>query len=90
MDLDLEAALRILIAGLVDKPAEVRIDASITDHSAHFEVQVADDEVGKILGKKGIYANSMRRLFGAAYANTGRSFNLAIVDPRRRGHPRGS
>ena len=75
--------LQILIEGLVDNPDAVSIDVVETDHMAHFEITVDPPDFGKVLGKKGAYARSMRRLWGAAFAKLGKSFNLHIIDPRR-------
>tara|TARA_Y100000310_G_scaffold343002_1_gene448686 strand:+ start:1974 stop:2207 length:234 start_codon:yes stop_codon:yes gene_type:complete len=72
-----------MIHSLVDNREAVLIMKQISQHSAHFEIQVADQDVGKLLGRKGVYANSIRRLWEAAYGKQGRGFHMHIVDPRR-------
>ena len=79
----LDQQLESLIYSLVDDHESVKIDKKITDHSAHFEVEVNPNDVGKLLGKRGVYANSIRRLWEAAYGKAGKGFTLHIVDPRR-------
>jgi len=88
----LDQLLTDLILSLIDDRDAVKIEKNISDHSAHFEVTVADPDVGKLLGRKGVHANSLRRVFEAAYGKTGRGFHLHIVDPRRQRseRPRGS
>jgi uncharacterized protein len=90
VNLDLDQLLEDMILNLVDDPSSVQIQKQISEHSAHFEVKVADSDVGKLLGRKGVYANSIRRLWEAAYGKTGRGFHLHIVDPRRARAPRSS
>jgi len=86
---ELDQQLEDLILSLVDDRESVQITKQISENSAHFEVQVADGDVGKLLGRKGVYANSIRRLWEAAYGKTGRGFHMHIVDPRRmRNHRR--
>lgn len=80
---ELDQMLEEMILTLVDDQESVHIRKQISDHSAHFEVRVADRDVGKLLGRRGVYANSIRRLWEAAYGKTGRGFHLHIVDPRR-------
>tara|TARA_Y100000310_G_scaffold316055_4_gene367344 strand:+ start:1542 stop:1781 length:240 start_codon:yes stop_codon:yes gene_type:complete len=79
-----------MIHSLVDDREAIHIRKQISDHSAHFEIKVADGDVGKLLGRRGIYANSIRRLWEAAYGKTGRGFHLHIVDPRREREHRSS
>lgn len=80
---DLEQMLLSMISSLVDDPASVRLDGTVTAHSAHFEVEVHPDDVGKLLGRGGVHAQSIRRLWRAAYGKNGQGFTLHIVDPRR-------
>jgi hypothetical protein len=78
-----EKALLALIEMLVDAPSDVRVDATITNHSAVFDIHVADADVGKVLGKKGAHAHALRTLFSAIYGKIGKRLHLQVVDPRR-------
>ncbi len=79
----IEPAIRSLIELLVDSPEKVRIDSTITEHSAVFDIHVSDEDVGKVLGKKGVHAHALRTLFGAIYGKLGKRLHLQVVDPRR-------
>jgi predicted RNA-binding protein YlqC (UPF0109 family) len=78
-----EKALRAIIEMLVDVPGDVRLEATVTNHSAVFDIHVADADVGKVLGKKGVHAHALRTLFGAIYGKLGKRLHLQVVDPRR-------
>ena len=78
-----EKALLAILEMLVDSPGQVKLDSTVTNHSAVFDIHVADSDVGKVLGKKGIHAHALRTLFGAIYGKLGKRLHLQVVDPRR-------
>ena len=79
-----EALLEELLENLSDDPSCLQIDKHVTAHSAIFDVHVSNDaEVGKVLGRGGAHAKTLRTLFTAIYGRLGRRFHLNIVDPRR-------
>jgi predicted RNA-binding protein YlqC (UPF0109 family) len=80
---DASELLEDVIKALVDEPDAVHIDTHVTPHTAMFEVHVHDDDVGKILGRKGAHAKALRVLFDAIYGKLGKRLHLQVVDPRR-------
>jgi hypothetical protein len=78
-----EILLRSLVKLLVDEPDGVKIDTTVTGHSAVFDIHVSDADVGKVLGKKGVHAHALRTIFGAIYGKLGKRLHLQVVDPRR-------
>lgn len=73
-----------IINSLVDHKDEVKIRSTITPHTAVFDIKVASKDVGKVLGKKGAYADALRTLFGAIYGRAGKKLHLQIyVDPKK-------
>jgi hypothetical protein len=78
-----EKALLAILEMLVDAPGQVKLESTVTKHSAVFDIHVADADVGKVLGKKGIHAHALRTLFGAIYGKLGKRLHLQVVDPRR-------
>ena len=75
--------LEDLIRAMVDEPDEVRIEGQETDRMAVFDVHVANNDVGKVLGKKGGHAIALRTIFEAIYSRLGKRLHLQVVDPRR-------
>lgn len=65
---------------LVDKPDEVSITAVEGEQSLILELKVADDDIGKIIGKKGRIARSIRILLSAIATKTDKRVNLHIID----------
>jgi uncharacterized protein len=79
-----EDLLKWIVQSMANQPDKVEVVLSLTEHSAMFDIHVGDGDFGMIVGKKGIYADSMRRIFGAIYGKSGRRLNLQVIDPRRR------
>jgi uncharacterized protein len=65
---------------LVDKPEEVSVTEIATDNSSLVELRVAKTDIGKVIGKDGRTAQSMRTLLSALAAKEGRRAHLDIVD----------
>ena len=67
---------------LVDDPMEVYINQHQRGSTTIFELQVAKEDMGRVIGKGGRVANAMRMLLRVAAARAGRRANLDIVDPQ--------
>ena len=56
----------MLVKGLVDQPEDVVVNKVEGERSIIFEVRVAPDDLGKVIGKGGRIANALRTLVRAA------------------------
>jgi len=56
----------MLVKGLVDQPEDVVVNKVEGERSIIFEVRVAPDDLGKVIGKGGRIANALRALVRAA------------------------
>ena len=56
---------------LVDKPDEVKVTQIDSNKTTIYELSVADGDLGKIIGKNGRTAQSIRTLLTATSAKTG-------------------
>jgi predicted RNA-binding protein YlqC (UPF0109 family) len=65
---------------LVDDPNSVEVTEIEGDHNSLLELKVAKDDIGKVIGKDGRTAQSMRTLLTAASIKLGRRAHLDIVD----------
>ena len=65
---------------LVDKPEEVTVTAVEGSQSTVLELKVAKDDLGKIIGKQGRTARSLRTILGAASGKKKRRVVLEIVE----------
>ena len=65
---------------LVDKPEEVMVTAIEGNQATVLELRVAKEDLGKIIGKQGRTAKSLRTIIGAASAKERRRVILEIVE----------
>lgn len=64
---------------LVDKPEKVRVEQVERSHSITLELQVDPSEMGKVIGRQGKIAKSLRVLVSAAATKEGKKATLEIV-----------
>ncbi len=67
---DLQALVQFLAQQLVDRPDEVEVEELEEDGAAVFELTVAEDDLGKIIGKQGRTARALRTVLSAAAAKS--------------------
>ncbi|GAB5548553.1 MAG: KH domain-containing protein [Sandaracinaceae bacterium] len=65
---------------LVDEPDEVRVDAVEGDRALIVELSVAQNDLGKVIGKDGRTARAMRTLLAATSARQRRRAVLDILE----------
>jgi hypothetical protein len=65
---------------LVDAGDAVDVKATPGDHATTLELKVAPGDLGKVIGKQGRTARSIRTILSAAGAKTNRKFTLEIVE----------
>ncbi|HEX8171648.1 MAG TPA: KH domain-containing protein [Thermoanaerobaculia bacterium] len=72
--------LEFVAKSLVDHPDEVRIRTYERDQQTVLELEVAPDDLGKVIGRQGRTARAMRTLLAAAGQKSRRRYSLDIVD----------
>lgn len=83
MDQDTEAVVElveVIAKALVDKPDEVVVEALEGKHSRIVELSVDPSDLGKVIGKKGRTAKSIRMLLGAVSMKLDRRYTLEILE----------
>ncbi len=68
---------------LVDRPDQVELRESGADGTRVFELKVAPEDVGKVIGRDGRTVNAMRTLLLAAAQKRGERVRLEVLDDRR-------
>jgi predicted RNA-binding protein YlqC (UPF0109 family) len=76
----LKELIRAIAVELVDHPEEVEVTEIAGDHNSVIELRVARDDIGKVIGKEGRTAQSMRTILTAVSTKLGRRAHLDIVD----------
>ena len=72
--------IRAIAVELVDHPDEVDVVEIPGDNNTVIELRVAKDDIGKVIGKEGRTAQSMRTILTAASTKLGTRAHLDIVD----------
>lgn len=83
MDQDTEAVVElveVIAKALVDKPEDVVVEAFEGRHSRVVELSVDASDIGKVIGKKGRTAKSIRTLLGAVSMKLDRRYTLEILE----------
>ena len=74
----LRQLVEYMASGLVDHPEAVHVDARRRGPLVDIHLQVGPDELGRVIGKGGRIAKSMRTLVGIVAARHGLRANLEI------------
>jgi predicted RNA-binding protein YlqC (UPF0109 family) len=74
-----EELVAYLARGLVDNPDEVRVERIQREDAIVLELQVAPDDVGKVIGRQGRIARAMRTLVRASGARSNERALLEII-----------
>ncbi|MEK9137087.1 MAG: KH domain-containing protein [Bacteroidota bacterium] len=72
--------LEFIAKHLVDHPDMVRVELEEKDNKAIFKLSVGEEDVGKVIGRKGRTAQAMRTLLAAVAAKEGKRAILEIND----------
>jgi predicted RNA-binding protein YlqC (UPF0109 family) len=76
----LKELIQAIAVELVDHPDQVEVTEIVGDNNSVIELRVAKEDVGKVIGKEGRTAQSMRAILTAVSAKLGRRAHLDIVD----------
>lgn len=76
----LKDLIRTIAMELVDHPDQVEVREISTQHNSVIELRVAKEDIGKVIGKDGRTAQSMRTILAAVSTKLGKRAHLDIVD----------
>jgi predicted RNA-binding protein YlqC (UPF0109 family) len=72
--------VELLAKALVEKPDEVEVEAFEEDGQTVLELVVAESDLGKVIGRQGRTARSLRNIVHAAGLRTRKRYQLEIVE----------
>ena len=78
---NLQELVEFVAQSLVDQPTQVNVEKHQRGNSIQLELHVAKEDMGRVIGKGGRVANSIRTLLKVAAAREGSRANLDIVEP---------
>ena len=76
----LQELIRFLAVALVDRPEEVIVEEMEEGGAAVFELTVAEEDLGKVIGKQGRTARALRTVLSAAAAKVRARAQLEILE----------
>jgi hypothetical protein len=72
--------VREIAQALVDEPTAVQVESVSRDESTVLRLRVAPQDVGKVIGKQGRTARSVRTILGAVSMKLHRRYTLDILE----------
>jgi len=75
-----EALVREIARALVDEPLSVVIETQDHDESTTLRLRVAAQDIGKVIGKQGRTARSLRTILGVVSMKLNHRFTLDILE----------
>lgn len=73
--------IEYIASSLVDDPTQVRITQTGRGSTVNLTLQVAKEDMGRVIGKRGRVANAMRLLLRVAAAQEDKRATLEVEDP---------
>ena len=74
--------IEFIARSLVDDPTQVQVHQNRRGSETNLRLQVAKEDMGRVIGKQGRVANAMRILLNVAAARQGKQASLDVEDPR--------
>ena len=75
----MEALVETIVKALVDHPDEVRVEKEATNGLDIYKLYVHADDTGKVIGKQGKVARSIRTVMNAAAVQSSKRVQLEIL-----------
>src|SRR6476661_4072661 len=82
--------IEYIVKSLIGNPDAVRVDRTIDEKGVLLELTVDPEDLGRVIGKRGSTAQSLRSLLRALGTKNDARYNLKIVDVDRPESERGS
>src|SRR5438270_13237850 len=80
--------IEYVVKSLVGKPDAVHIDRRIDEKGVLLELTVDPEDLGRVIGKRGATAQSLRTLLRALGTKNDARYNLKIIDNGEPGYSR--
>ncbi len=72
--------LQTIIESLVDDKSQIQINQKEEDKNVVFEVKVAHEDMGRVIGKEGRIAKAIRTIFKAVGSKEQKKVTIEFVD----------
>jgi predicted RNA-binding protein YlqC (UPF0109 family) len=78
-----EQFIEYIVKQLVTEPDKVKIERKIDEKGVLLELTVSPEDIGRVIGKRGATAQSLRNLLRALGSKNDARYNLKIIDVDR-------
>jgi predicted RNA-binding protein YlqC (UPF0109 family) len=75
----MKSLIEFIAKSIVDDPTEVWVHEEERGRNVQLELSVAEEDMGRVIGRKGRVANAMRTLLRVAAIRKGKRASLDIV-----------
>ena len=75
----MQELITLIVQSLVKQPEAVSVTMKIRDHVEVYEIRVAPDDMGKVIGKQGKIAKAIRAVAKAAAIKENKKISVDIV-----------
>jgi predicted RNA-binding protein YlqC (UPF0109 family) len=76
----MKTLIEAMAKSLVDKPEDVKVTEVEGEKTTVYELRVSENDLGKVIGKQGKTARSMRTILSAAGTKLGKRCVLEILE----------
>jgi predicted RNA-binding protein YlqC (UPF0109 family) len=77
----MKALIEYIAKSLVEYPEQVEVREFGTGNRVRLELSVSKDDMGRVIGKSGKVANSIRALLRVAAEREGKQATLDVIEP---------
>lgn len=77
---DMQVLVELIAKALVDEPEQVAVHSVVGEQSTVLELSVSANDLGKVIGKQGRTARSIRTILGAAAMKAKKRCALEILE----------
>ena len=75
----MKTIVEVIAKSLVDHPEEVRVEVKGDEQEVVLEMHVAEDDMGKVIGRQGRIARAIRTVVKAAATRENKKVSVEIV-----------
>ena len=76
----MKEVLELIVKSLVSNPESVQISENVTNNSIELKVKVAKDDMGKVIGKQGRLAKSIRTVIKSLAGKENKKVEIEFLD----------
>jgi len=77
----MKALVEYIAKSLVENPDQIEVREMVNGNRVRLELNVAKDDMGRVIGKNGRVANSIRTLLRVAAEREGKQATLDVMEP---------